>query len=112
MRARQSGYVSICGLLIRKLVLAFVVLVGFVLLAAAAGKAVPQSFLPDEDQGYFMINVELPEAASLQRTVVVMRKIEAILKTEPALRYSQRYRRLQHPVADDRQPQCEFTSAS
>ena len=84
----QSGYVSICGLLIRKLALAFVVLAGFVLLAAAAGKAVPQSFLPDEDQGYFLVNVELPEAASLQRTVLVMRKIEAILKTEPALRYA------------------------
>ena len=84
----QSGYVSICSLLIRKLALAFVVLAGFVLLAAAAGKAVPQSFLPDEDQGYFLVNVELPEAASLQRTVLVMRKIEAILKTEPALRYA------------------------
>ena len=84
----QSGYVSVCGLLIRKLALAFAVLAGFMLLAVAIGKAVPQSFLPDEDQGYFLVNVELPEAASLQRTVLVMRKIEAILKTEPALRYA------------------------
>ena len=35
-----------------------------------------------------MVNVELPEAASLQRTEAVMRKIDAILKTEPALRYA------------------------
>ncbi|HZY59921.1 MAG TPA: efflux RND transporter permease subunit, partial [Candidatus Binataceae bacterium] len=33
-------------------------------------------------------NIELPEAASLQRTVAVMRKIDALLKTEPAMRYA------------------------
>jgi multidrug efflux pump len=84
----QQGYVSVCNLLIRKLVLALIVLAGFALLAGGVGKVVPQSFLPDEDQGYFLVNVELPEAASLQRTVAAMRKIEAILKTEPALRYA------------------------
>ncbi len=100
----RNGYVSVCRLLIRKLVLAFIVLAGFVILAGGIGRVVPRSFLPDEDQGYFVINVELPEAASLQRTVAVMRKVDAILKTEPAMRYASRYRRLQHPLADDRQP--------
>ncbi len=83
-----NGYVRVCDLLIRKLVLAFAVLAGFTLLAVGIGRTVPRSFLPDEDQGYFLINVELPEAASLQRTVAVMRKVEAILKTEPAMRYA------------------------
>jgi HAE1 family hydrophobic/amphiphilic exporter-1 len=56
-------------------------------LAGALGRSLSSSFLPDEDQGYFIINVQLPEAASLQRTVAVMNKIDAILKTEPAIRY-------------------------
>ena len=83
----QSGYVKVCDLLIRKLIVAIVVLVVFVAAAAFVGKALPASFLPDEDQGYFLINVQLPEAASLQRTNGVLREINAILKTEPAIRY-------------------------
>jgi len=83
-----EGYVRISSLLIRKFVLALVVLAGFTLLAGGIGKILPQSFLPDEDQGYFIINVELPEAASLQRTTAVMRKIDEILKNEPGVLYS------------------------
>jgi HAE1 family hydrophobic/amphiphilic exporter-1 len=82
------GYVSVSGLLIRKFVLALALLVGFTILAGGIGKRLPQSFLPDEDQGYFIINLELPEAASLQRTVAVMRKIDEILKHEPGVLYS------------------------
>ncbi|HKD68280.1 MAG TPA: multidrug efflux RND transporter permease subunit [Candidatus Binataceae bacterium] len=84
----RSGYVRVCDLLIRKLVVGLIVLAGFAVLAGGIGRALPQSFLPDEDQGYFLINIELPEAASLQRTVAVMRKIETMLKAEPALRYA------------------------
>jgi len=82
------GYVSVSGLLIRKFVLALALLVGFTILAGGIGKKLPQSFLPDEDQGYFIINLELPEAASLQRTTAVMRKIDEILKNEPGVLYS------------------------
>jgi hydrophobic/amphiphilic exporter-1 (mainly G- bacteria), HAE1 family len=83
----QKGYVSISGLLIRRFVLAFVILVGFAVLAGGIGKVLPSSFLPDEDQGYFLMNVELPEASSLQRTNVVMRKIDEILKSGPGVLY-------------------------
>jgi hydrophobic/amphiphilic exporter-1 (mainly G- bacteria), HAE1 family len=83
-----EGYVTISSLLIRKFVLALAVLAGFTLLAGGIGKILPQSFLPDEDQGYFIINLELPEAASLQRTNAVMREIDRILKNEPGVRYS------------------------
>jgi hydrophobic/amphiphilic exporter-1 (mainly G- bacteria), HAE1 family len=82
------GYVSISALLIRKFVLALALLVGFAMLAGGIGKVLPQSFLPDEDQGYFIVNVELPEAASLQRTTAVMRKIDEILKNESGVLYS------------------------
>ena len=83
----QNGYVRTCDLLIRKVAVAIVVLVGFAVLAGGLGKILPQSFLPDEDQGYFLMNVELPPAASLERTNVVMRQIDAILKQEPGIRY-------------------------
>jgi len=82
-----DGYTSVCALLIRKLALAILVLVGFIVLAGGLGKVVPSSFLPDEDQGYFIMNVQLPEAASLQRTAAVMKEIDEILKHEPGILY-------------------------
>jgi len=86
-RAR-NGYVRTCSLLIRKLTLAVAVLVAFTILAGGLGRALSQSFLPDEDQGYFIMNVELPEAASLQRTVAVMTNINELLKNQPGIRDS------------------------
>ena len=83
----QSGYVRTCNLLVRKLFIAVVLLLGFVVLAGGLGKILPNSFLPDEDQGYFFINVQLPPAASLERTGVVMREIDSILAKEPGIRY-------------------------
>ena len=80
-------------------------LVGFAVLAGGLGKILPQSFLPDEDQGYFIMNVELPEAASLQRTNAVMRKIDAILKQRTGNPLLQRSLRVQPPFADQQQPQ-------
>src|SRR5262249_27270725 len=59
----------------------------FVALAGGLGKVLPTSFMPQEDQGYFLVNVQLPEAASLQRTNAVMRQIDEILKSEPGVHY-------------------------
>src|SRR5439155_509075 len=55
--------------------------------AAGLGKILPRSFMPQEDQGYFLVNVQLPEAASLQRTNAVMRKVDDILKEQPGVHY-------------------------
>jgi HAE1 family hydrophobic/amphiphilic exporter-1 len=83
----QSGYLRICGLLVHKVGLALIMLAGFLVIAGALGKTLARSFLPDEDQGYFMVNIQLPEAASLQRTMAVMKTIDAILRSEPAIQY-------------------------
>ncbi len=83
----QNGYIRTCDLLIRKVALGILILVGFTVLAGGLGKVVPQSFLPDEDQGYFLMNVQLPPAASLERTNKAMRQIDEILKNEPGLHY-------------------------
>jgi hypothetical protein len=83
----QTGYVRVCGFLIRKVVIALVILAAFTALAGGLGKVMPTSFMPQEDQGYFLMNVQLPEAASLQRTNAVMRKIDEVLKAEPGVRF-------------------------
>jgi HAE1 family hydrophobic/amphiphilic exporter-1 len=85
--AAQTGYVRACGFLIRKVVVALVLLAAFTALAGGLGKILPTSFMPQEDQGFFFMNVQLPEAASMQRTNAVMRKIDEILKAEPGVHY-------------------------
>jgi HAE1 family hydrophobic/amphiphilic exporter-1 len=81
------GYAGVSSLLIRKAVLAVAILLGFVLLAAWTGRNVPTSFLPQEDNGSFYLNVQLPDASSLQRTDAVCRKVEAMLAQTKGIRY-------------------------
>ncbi|HEX6563550.1 MAG TPA: efflux RND transporter permease subunit [Chthoniobacterales bacterium] len=83
-----DGYVRLSGLLIRRSGLALTLLFGFGAIALFFGQQLPTSFLPDEDQGYFYINLQLPQAASLQRTNEVCRKIEALLAQTPGVRYT------------------------
>src|SRR5712671_5329006 len=83
-----NAYVRVCGFLIRKSAFALILLVIFGAASAFFSSKVPSSFLPDEDQGYLYINLQLPNAASLQRTDAVARKIEAALAKTPGVRYT------------------------
>lgn len=81
----RKGYVAACAALIRKSALAVLMLAGCALAAGWFGTRIPTGFLPEEDQGYFLLSMQLPNAASLQRTDVVIRKIEEVLKQIPAV---------------------------
>src|SRR5579864_2333081 len=82
-----DGYINASRLLIRKSVVGLTILAVFAGLALWLGKSVPGSFVPDEDQGYFFLNLQLPDASSLQRTDVACRKIDAILAKTPGVGY-------------------------
>jgi HAE1 family hydrophobic/amphiphilic exporter-1 len=81
----QTGYVNVSKGLIRKVVVAILILLVFAGLDALVGRKLPTSFLPDEDYGFLFMNVQLPPAASLERTDQVTRKIEGILKNIPGV---------------------------
>lgn len=81
--ATTSGYVSVSRLLVRRSLLTIAIVAAVALGASLFARALPAGFIPDEDQGIFGINVQLPAGASLERTSVVLKKIEEILaKTE------------------------------
>ncbi|MEW6518670.1 MAG: multidrug efflux RND transporter permease subunit [Thermodesulfobacteriota bacterium] len=82
-----GGYVSTCGLLIRKSGVSLLLLLGITFYTGLLGKQIPMSFLPEEDQGYLYAGVQLPDAASLQRTDEIMKEAEAILKETPGVKY-------------------------
>jgi hydrophobic/amphiphilic exporter-1 (mainly G- bacteria), HAE1 family len=74
-----KGYISVAHLLIRRGIIT-IVLVGVVIVGVGLlGRSLPAGFIPDEDQGLFGINVQLPPAASLERTSAVLRTVEEIL---------------------------------
>jgi len=85
-----DGYVTTCGLLIHKAGFSMLMLVVIAVLAGLVGSRLPSSFVPDEDQGYFYLNVQLPPGASLQRTDAVGQQIDAILKETPGVKYASR----------------------
>ena len=82
-----NGYVGVCRLLIRKSSMALLLLAGFAVLAGVLGGFTRSGFLPDEDQGYIFAGVQLPNAASAQRTSEVMREAEEILQATPGIKY-------------------------
>src|SRR5579864_7172504 len=81
-------YVKICAGVLRKGALALFVIAAFAVIATFFGMRLPSSFLPDEDQGYAFINMQLPNAASLERTSAVVAEVEKILSNTPGIQYS------------------------
>src|SRR6202171_6571419 len=87
-RRTTDGYVRLSGGLIRKSVVAVVVLVVLSVAAGFFGSRLPSSFLPDEDQGYVYVNMQLPNATSLARTSEAARQVEDILANTPGVQYT------------------------
>src|SRR3954465_9916384 len=73
-------YVSFAAILARKMFrsLAFIGILMFVIVSLV--RNIPAGFVPEEDQGFLLVNTLLPDAASLERTDAVMKKAEAVLK--------------------------------
>ena len=86
--AATHGYVNWSRLAIRKSVLSLGLLLVLAIAAGAVGSKLPSGFLPEEDQGYVFISLQLPNAASLERTDQACRKIEDLLSKTPGVQYT------------------------
>jgi multidrug efflux pump len=73
-------YTQGVGLLLRVSALALVVYAGFLVLTYWGFTHTPTGFIPTQDKGYVLVNVQLPDAASIERTKRVMDRIEEIAK--------------------------------
>jgi HAE1 family hydrophobic/amphiphilic exporter-1 len=70
---------------VRKFVIGLVLIGGLAWLAVGLVQRIPAGFVPEEDQGYILVNALLPDAASLERTDAVMRKAETVLAANHAV---------------------------
>ena len=83
-----DGFVRWSNAVIRKGMLVFVLLAVFGIAAVFFVLRLPSSFLPDEDQGYMYVNMQLPAAASLERTVAAAKEVENILRHTSGVEYA------------------------
>ncbi len=83
-----EGYVRWSGVLVQKVAVMFLLLVACGIGGFFFGSRLPSSFLPDEDQGYLYINMQLPNAASLERTSAAAKQVEQVLANTPGVEHT------------------------
>ncbi len=84
-----AGYIEVSDAAIKRMFRSMILLVGMGVIAVGVGRILPTSFVPSEDQGYFFMQLQLPDAASLQRTDALAREVEkALEETEGVQSYT------------------------
>lgn len=81
----QTRYVGVVSIGFKRLMITLTIFLVLMVMVAGLFNRIPQSFLPEEDQGYFMVVVHLPDGASLTRTRAVLDKIEGFFQSLPAV---------------------------
>jgi HAE1 family hydrophobic/amphiphilic exporter-1 len=73
------GYMKLTNIVSRKIVRSVIFMAIVTVAILPLMKMIPAGFMPEEDMGYFFVHVQLPDAASLQRTDVAIHNIEEVL---------------------------------
>jgi hydrophobe/amphiphile efflux-1 (HAE1) family protein len=81
----RDGYVKLVTPITRRAFIALILVAGFILGTAGVGSLVPSGFLPEEDQGAFMAELQLPDAASTSRTLDALTQVEGLITGKPWL---------------------------
>ena len=79
-------YIKILRKVVRMSVMALVVYCGLVWLAYHGLTTVPTGFIPSQDQGYLIVNVQMPDASSIDRTEQTMAKLSQVARATPGVR--------------------------
>ena len=87
MDKTTDSYMSFTNIVSRKLKRGVVFIILMTVGAGIFGSLVPGGFIPEEDMGYFFVNVQLPNAASIQRSDVITKQIESILSEIDEVEY-------------------------
>ena len=80
-------YTWIVGKLLKLSVLVFAVYGGLLLLTYGQFVTTPRGFIPSQDMGYMLLNIQLPDSASDERTAEVIRQVEKIAHAVPGIKH-------------------------
>lgn len=81
----RDGYTAVVKRLVRHSSLSILIIAAVIAAAVGMNKITPSGFLPDEDQGVFMVDIQLPEGASQDRTIDVLKQVFDIVSVHPAV---------------------------
>jgi hydrophobe/amphiphile efflux-1 (HAE1) family protein len=84
--ASNRGYIVVLKRVVRMSAIALVIYGGLVFLAYRGLKTVPTGFIPPQDQGYLIVSVQLPDAASIERTQATLTKLSEAARKTPGVR--------------------------
>ncbi|MCQ8877027.1 multidrug efflux RND transporter permease subunit [Pseudoalteromonas shioyasakiensis] len=79
-----SKYVGTVGFMVRRGALGLLLMIGMVSITIGLWKNTPSSLVPDEDQGYYISAIFLPDGSSLERTEEVVKQVVAAVQSNPA----------------------------
>ncbi len=83
----RDGYAYVVARLVRVSLLVLVAVAGAGIATGWLFQVTPTGFLPEEDQGAFMAQVQLPMGASVNRTLEVVKQVEKIVQSDPAVEW-------------------------
>jgi hydrophobe/amphiphile efflux-1 (HAE1) family protein len=84
-RKTENGYATMVKTFVRRTAIMLLLFLGLLGLTGWQFTRLPTGFLPIEDQGYVMASIQLPDAASLERSQAVLDRIDGILKKTPGI---------------------------
>jgi hydrophobe/amphiphile efflux-1 (HAE1) family protein len=85
LAATNRGYIAGLRYVMRLAVIALLIYGGLIFLAYRLFKAVPTGFIPAQDQGYVLVNLQMPDAASIDRTNAVLARLSSIAMKTPGV---------------------------
>ena len=81
----ENGYTRVVSAMVRRTLIMGIVYFGIIALSGWSLLSLPTGFLPTEDQGYAIIAIQLPDAASQERTREVINVVNDIVKETPGI---------------------------
>lgn len=83
-----NAYGSFVGWMLRLSVIVLIIYVGLIGLTGFSFTRVPGGFIPSQDKGYLLVNIQLPDSASLERTIEVTAAVEKIALETPGVAHT------------------------
>ena len=84
----EHGYSKAVGATVRVSLLMLFVYAGLLFLTYRTFQTVPAGFIPNQDKGYLVVNIQLPDSASLERTDAVMERVGKIARETPGVAHT------------------------
>ncbi|MBX7168669.1 MAG: multidrug efflux RND transporter permease subunit [Pirellulales bacterium] len=86
--AASGFYARVVGLALRTSLIVLLLYGGLLYLTYYSLSHIPTGFIPMQDKGYLLVNVQLPDAASLERTQAVLARVDQLARATPGVRHA------------------------